>query len=423
MHLDLSARGGGVRVTASEGVELTLISITGRDRGGLTSALTDIMARYAVRVLDFAQAVIHDNLAWGMVIEVPAAPAASALYRDLVFEAHALDLNIRFSPISEQDYDVWVEGKGQPRHIITLLGRQITAEHIARVSRVVADNALNIERIERLSGRVDRKLALGARRAAIELSVRGSVSDLGQLHESFLRIAQETDLDVAIQEDDVFRRNRRLVCFDMDSTLIAAEVIDELASVAGVGAEVSNLTARAMNGELDFEESFRSRLRLLEGLEESALAAVAERIALTEGAERLIANLKRLGYKVAILSGGFTYFAERLKAKLGVDYVHAHELVMRDGKLTGEIVGEVITGEVKAARLKEIAAAEGLGLEQVIAVGDGANDLRMLRIAGLGIAFHAKPVVTSQARHAIATLGLDGILYLLGMRDRDIEEI
>jgi len=403
--------------------ELTLVSITGRDRGGLTSALTGIMARYGVRVLDFGQAVIHDNLAWGMLIEVPAAQVASPLYRDLAFKAHELDLNIRFSSVSEPQYDAWVAGKGQPRHIITLLGRQITAEHIARVSRIVTEHQLNIERIERLSGRVDRRADPAVRRAAIDVLVRGTVPDLGQLHESFLRIAQETDLDIAVQEDDVFRRNRRLVCFDMDSTLLAGEVIDELAAVAGVGTEVASLTARTMQGELDFEASFRARLGLLKGLDERALDLVADRIVLTEGAERLIANLKRLGYKIAILSGGFNYFAERLKTRLGVDYVHAHELVIRDGKLTGEIAGEVITGEGKAARLKEIATAEGLGLEQVIAVGDGANDLSMLRIAGLGIAFHAKPAVTSQARHAIATLGLDGILYLLGMRDRDIEEI
>lgn len=402
--------------------ELALISVAGPDRVGLTAALTNIMARYQVEVLDVGQAVIHDNLAWGMLVEIPHTPLSSKLYRDLVFEAHELGVNIRFSPITEGDYDRWVAGKGQARSVITLLGRSITADHIARVSKVVTNQGLNIERVERLSGRVDRSMEASVRRAAIEFLVRGSVPDLAALHESFLRIAQETDLDVAIQEDDAFRRNRRLVCFDMDSTLIAGELMDELAQLAGVGEEVAALTDRTMNGEVDFETSFRARLALLAGLEEERLAEVAERIQLNEGAERLIANLKRLGYKVAILSGGFTYFADRLKSRLKLDYVYAHELVIRGGKLTGEIVGEVITGDSKAKRLQEIATAEGLVLEQVIAVGDGANDLSMLRIAGLGIAFHAKPVVISQARHAIATLGLDGILYLLGMRERDIED-
>jgi phosphoserine phosphatase len=411
--------GEGAPMTTSE---LALISVAGRDRQGLTAALTEIMSRYAVDVLYFRQAVIHDSLAWGMVIEIPPESVWSPLFKELLFKAHELDLNIRFTPITEAEYREWVADKGQPRHIITLLGRRIGAGHIARVSQVVVEHDLNIDRIERLSGRIDRDLPAAGRRTAIELSVRGRVADLAALHESFLRISHETELDVAIQEDNIYRRNRRLVCFDMDSTLIAAEVIDELAAAAGVGPQVRALTAAAMNGELDFETSFRRRLALLRGLDESTLAAVAARLPITEGAERLIANLKRLGYRIAILSGGFTYFAERLRARLGVDYVHAHELVIEDGRLTGEIAGEVIDGETKARLLRDIARREGLELEQVIAVGDGANDLPMLRIAGLGIAFHAKPAVKSQARHAIATLGLDGILYLLGMRERDIED-
>ncbi|MGK0172627.1 MAG: phosphoserine phosphatase [Gammaproteobacteria bacterium] len=406
----------------AEAGELTLISVAGRDRQGLTAELAEIMANYGIEVLDFGQAVIHDSLAWGMVIDVPAEAANSAVFKELLFKAHELDLNIRFTPISDADYRTWVAEKGQPRHIITLLGRRVSARDIARVSHVVADNALNIDRIERLSGRIDRRTPAAQRRTAVEFSVRGIVADQGAMHEAFLRISQEAELDVAIQEDDVFRRNRRLVCFDMDSTLIATEVIDELAQIAGVGEQVRALTARAMHGELDFETSFRQRLALLKGLEETALADVAGRLPITEGAHRLIGNLQRLGYKTAILSGGFTYFAERLRELLGVDYVHAHELVIENGKLTGELSGPVIDGAKKAQLLVSIAAREGLELNQVIAVGDGANDLPMLRIAGLGIAFHAKPAVTQQARHAIGTLGLDGILYLLGMRERDIED-
>jgi phosphoserine phosphatase len=242
------------------------------------------------------------------------------------------------------------------------------------------------------------------------------------MHEAFLAIANETGLDVAVQADDVYRRNRRLICFDMDSTLVRTEIIDELAAAAGVGEEVRRITEAAMAGELDFAASFRRRLALLEGLEVSVLERIASELPITEGAERLIANVKRLGYKVAIISGGFRYFAEELRARLGIDVVHAHELEIADGRLTGEVRGEIIDGEAKARRLGEIARAEGLVMEQVIAVGDGANDLPMLRIAGLGIAFNAKPLVKRQARHAIGNLGLDGILYLLGMRERDIAD-
>jgi phosphoserine phosphatase len=205
----------------------------------------------------------------------------------------------------------------------------------------------------------------------------------------------------------------------MDSTLIQAEVIDELANAAGVGAEVARITESAMHGELDFSESFRNRLRLLKGLEESRLEAIARRLPLTDGAERLIGTLRKLGYKTAILSGGFTYFGRRLQKQLSIDYLHANELEIRDGRVTGEVVGEIVDGRRKALWLREIAAKENLSLEQVIAVGDGANDLPMLNIAGLGIAFHAKPVVKESARQSISNLGLDGILYLIGLRDRE----
>jgi phosphoserine phosphatase len=343
------------------------------------------------------------------------------VFKDLLFSAHEIGLDLRFTPISSDEYESWVREQGAPKHIVTLLGREISARHIARVSAVVSDNGLNIDQISRLSGRISRRDANKGQHACVELWLKGPAADIADLHGDFLRLSREMTLDIAIQEDDIFRRNRRLVCFDMDSTLIQAEVIDELAALAGVGSKVAGITESAMRGELDFKESFRRRMALLEGLEESALAGVVERLPITEGAERLIANVKRLGYKVAILSGGFTYFAEHLQRRFGIDYVHANQLELRDGRLTGGFEGEIVDGRRKAELLREIAAREGIQLEQVIAVGDGANDLPMLSIAGLGIAFQAKAVVKEQARHSIATVGLDGILYLLGMRERDLD--
>ncbi|GAB4288773.1 MAG: phosphoserine phosphatase SerB [Thiohalomonadaceae bacterium] len=403
--------------------EVILITVSGPDQPGTTAALTEVLASYEVNVLDIGQSVIHDTLVLGLLVEVPQDAAGCAVFRDLLFTAHRLHLTIRFSPIGSAEYEHWVSAQGQPRHIITLLGRKISARHLARVAEVVAEQGLNIDNITRLSGRISLQHPERRRIACVELSVRGAVPDLPRLHAAFLQVSQEMAVDIATQEDDIYRRSRRLVCFDMDSTLIQTEVIDELAKVAGVGDQVAAITEAAMRGEVDFAESFRRRLALLRGMDEAVLREIAERLPLTEGAEHLITTLKRFGYKVAILSGGFTYFAQHLQRKLGIDYIHANQLDFHDGKLTGEVKGEIIDGQAKARLLRELAAKEGISLQQVIAVGDGANDLPMLSIAGLGIAFHAKPIVKQQAQHSIATLGLDAILYLLGMRERDISEM
>ncbi|WP_029894713.1 phosphoserine phosphatase SerB [Desulfohalovibrio reitneri] len=399
--------------------ELILIQISGEDRPGLTARLTEAMAPHGADILDMGQAVIHDMLSLGILVRLHPEADAAALIKDMLFLAHELGIKLKCIPISAGDYQKWAALEDRMRHIVTLLGRRVDSAQVAAVSRAMEQSGLNIEVITRLSSRQPLDPSENGRPACIEFFAQGEPRNLEELRTEFLRISHEMGVDIALQEDNVFRRNRRLVAFDMDSTLIQAEVIDELAAEAGVGDQVAAITESAMRGELDFQESLRSRLRLLRGLNEEALERVAERIPLTEGAERLITNLKRFGYKIAIISGGFTYFGRRLQERLGIDYLHANELEVADGKVTGEVNGPIVDAERKAELLRGIAESEDISLQQVIAVGDGANDLPMLNLAGLGIAFHAKPKVKEGARQAISTLGLDSILYLIGMRERE----
>jgi len=398
---------------------ILLINVYGGDKPGVTSAVTGVLANYGATVLDIGQAVIHDQLNLGILTAVPAEIQIDALTAEVQTCLQSLDMKAKFASISDRQYQSWVEQQGKPRHIVTLLARKIEAHHLAALTAVAASHQLNIDKIVRLSGRINLDESDQLGRACVEFSVRGEAKKPQLFKKSLLELAHKFDIDIAFQEDNLYRRNRRLVVFDMDSTLIDAEVIDELAVEAGVGDQVAAITEAAMQGELDFKQSFERRLSLLKGLDASVLQSVAERLRLSEGAEHLIATLKKLGYKTAIISGGFSFFGDYLQNILGVDYVYANQLDIEDGRVTGRVKGEVIDGQRKAQLLRELTAREGLMLQQVIAVGDGANDLPMLDIAGLGIAFRAKPLVKASAKQAISNLGLDGILYLLGYSDKD----
>lgn len=400
--------------------EPILISITGLDRPGITATITQVLADFHADVLDIGQSVIHDSLSLGMLVQLPSqVEDPQIVMRAIQGAVDKLNLTVRFVNISRESYADWASQQGKGRHIVTLLARRITAHHISELAHIIAAHGLNIDKITRLSGRVSLDSVGNGGQACVEFSMRGQVADLPALRREFMELADKIDVDIAYQENNVYRRNRRLVAFDMDSTLIQGEVIDELAKRAGVGSQVTAITERAMHGEIDFKESLRQRVCLLKGLPESVLAEVAATLKVTDGTERLMSTLKKLGYKTAILSGGFTYFGRALQRQFGFDYVFTNEPEIENGILTGNLVSEIVDGERKASLLMSIAQHEGFSLEQTIAVGDGVNDLEMLSIAGLGIAFHAKPIVKESAKQSLSTLGLDSILYLMGLSERE----
>lgn len=401
--------------------EIILININGADRPGVTAALTEILAKNNAVILDIGQADIHNHLSLGILFQSTEGNSGDIL-KELLFKSYELDVNIRFNPITEQEYSKWVGMQGKNRYIITILSRKLTAKQIAGVSRIVAEQDMNIDDIKRLTGRIPLDENARTPKASVEFSVRGTPKNKECMKAEFMKLSTELEMDISFQEDSMYRRMRRLICFDMDSTLIETEVIDELAIRAEVGDQVKAITEAAMRGEIDFCESFRQRCALLKGLDVSVMQEIAENLPITEGVDRLMRILKKVGFKIAILSGGFTYFGNFLKQKYNIDYVYANELEIENGKLTGNHVGDIVDGKRKAELLRLIAQVENVDIRQTVAVGDGANDLPMISIAGLGIAFHAKPKVKATAKQSISTIGLDGILYFLGYKDSYLDE-
>lgn len=397
--------------------EQILVGITGQDRPGLTASFMDILAHHNANILDIGQADIHSTLSLGILFRISEQQSGQVM-KELLFKATELGVNITFTPIDDEEYESWVEQQGKNRYILTIIGRHLNARQISTAAFVIKEQGLNIDSIVRLTGRQSIKHPERNVRACIEFSLRGTPSDINEMRSQLMQLSSEMEFDFSLQRDNMFRRMRRLICFDMDSTLIQTECIDELAMRAGVGDQVKAITERAMRGEIDFKESFKERVALLKGLDVSVMQDIAEKLPITEGVDRLMSVLKRYGYKIAILSGGFTFFGEYLQRKYGIDYMYANELEIDDnGKLTGNYVGEIVDGHRKAELLKLIAQVEKVNLAQTIAVGDGANDLPMISEAGLGIAFHAKPRVQANAKQSINTIGLDGVLYFLGFKD------
>ncbi|MBU1341900.1 MAG: phosphoserine phosphatase SerB, partial [Proteobacteria bacterium] len=375
-----------------------------------------------VNILDIGQAVIHEHISLGILAEIPDSNDFSSIFKDMLFEGHKMGLRVDIKPVDSENYEKWVHAQGKERRIITILGRTVTAQQISSVARIIADNHLNIDSIARLTGRISLKKPQDNPRASVQLSVSGKPLNLLEMRKRFMDISQKAGIDISFHIDNIYRKNRKLVVFDMDSTLIQTEVIVELAKLAGVGEQVNKITESAMRGEIDFKESFQKRVALLKGIKQDQLSKITKDLPLTDGADLVAKTLKGLGYKLGILSGGFTFVGDYLKDRLGFDYMYANELDIENGVVTGRVVGEIVDGEKKAILLRQLAQKENIALEQTIAVGDGANDLPMISIAGLGVAFNAKPIVRKETSNAISSVGLDGLLYLIGIHEREIKQ-
>ena len=393
--------------------KMVLLTLTGPDRTGIIAAVTGHIAEAGARIRDIEQSVTHTLLSLSVLIDFPTGESdQKPLVKELLFLAKELGLDLDFQVLSEAEYR---RKTTRNAYVVTILGGEVNALALARVSHILAENAVNIERIS--------KLTQGQLRCVEFLITTTPDLDVKAMTRKLLHTGASVGVDIAVQKESLYRRAKRLVVMDMDSTLIQVEVIDELARVAGVGEQVAEITERAMNGELDFSGALRERVALLKGLKAEALEQVYRNIPLTPGARNLVTILKRLGFKTAVISGGFQFFTDRLKADLGLDYAYANGLEIVDGIVTGQVAGTIVDGARKAQLLEEIAAKEGITLDQTIAIGDGANDLPMLGRAGLGIAFNAKARVREQADFHINQQNLDSILYLLGLSEREMAEI
>jgi phosphoserine phosphatase len=389
-----------------------LVTVTGPDRTGVTATLTGILAEQGAILHDIEQVVVQGQLTLCLLVGLP---RTRDVLKELLFAAKELKMELDFQPVEGDPPVPARPAEVGRRYVITAIGPALGARHLHAIASTLAAEGANIEKISRLSE---------GTLASVELHVslpHGRDSDA--LKRTLLTVATSAGFDVSLQRESLFRRSKRLVVMDMDSTLIRIEVIDELARAAGVVDRVSRITERAMQGEMDYDQSLRERVELLKGLDVKVLDRIAAELPLTEGAETLIRVLKRLGFKIAIISGGFSRAAEALKRRLGIDYAYSNNLEIVDGKLTGRVVGPIVNAQRKAELLETIAQAEGVLLDQVIAVGDGANDALMLERAGLGIAFHAKPKLRESADTSISASGLDAILYLLGISGRELHEI
>ena len=392
---------------------MILLTMTGPDRPGIIAAVTGQIAEAGARIRDIEQTVTHTLLSLSIVIDFPTGESDNKpLIKELLYLAKETGLDLDFSVLGEADYR---RKSTRDAHVVTMMGGEVNALAIARVGKILAEHGVNIERVS--------KLNQGDLRCVELLVTAPDELDMRTINRQLLNAGANLGVDIAVQRENLYRRAKRLVVMDMDSTLIQIEVIDELARIAGVGDQVAMITERAMNGEFDFPAALRERVALLQGLPAAALEEVYRNMPFTPGAKTLVRVLKRLGFKTAVISGGFSYFADRIKDDLGLDYAYANELEIVDGRVTGRVIGQVVDGGRKAELLEEIAAKEGVTLDQAIAIGDGANDLPMLGKAGLGIAFNAKARVREEADYHINQQRLDSILYLLGISEREMAEI
>lgn len=386
-----------------------LINVTGADNPGITAELMGILGSAQARMLDVQQVVVGRML--GLSLQVSLADQSHPVLKDLLFKAHELGVHLDFQMLNEESEK---EAQERKRYALTLLATELKPSALHEVTALLARHNWNIDTISSLG---DSPVS------CLELVLSAPSGSLSDVEVELVSLASRLQVDIALQEEGLLRRSKRLVVLDMDSTLIQQEIIDELAALHGVKDKVSAITHKAMNGELNFEESLRARVDLLKGAPESVFQDVRKNIELTEGASRFCKILKRLGYRMAVISGGFIRVVEPIARELGLDYHFANRLEVKEGKLTGGLVGPIVGPQRKADLVDSLAQQEGIEMSQVIAIGDGANDLPMLALAGLGIAFNAKPAVQKEASTAINQRSLLSVLHLLGIHGQELLEL